>query len=45
MRYARRLPLYREAHVSIRVDGLTPEEAVVAIVEAAALSVRPKYET
>jgi shikimate kinase len=34
-RYARRLPLYRLAHVSIKVDGLTPEEAVQAIVEAA----------
>ena len=34
-RYERRLPLYRLAHVSIRVDGLTPEEAVAAIVEAA----------
>jgi len=30
-----RLPLYREAHVSVRVDGLTPGEAVGAIVEAA----------
>jgi shikimate kinase len=35
-RYERRLPLYRLAHVSIRVDGLTPEEAVEVIVEAAA---------
>jgi shikimate kinase len=34
-RYARRLPLYRLAHVTIRVDGLTPEEAVGAIVGAA----------
>lgn len=33
-RYERRLPLYREAHVSVKVDGLTPEEAVEAIVEA-----------
>ena len=30
-----RLPLCREAHVSIRGDELTPEEAVEAIVEAA----------
>ena len=35
LRFARRLPLYRLAHVSIRVDGLTPEEAVEVIVEAA----------
>jgi len=34
-RYARRLPLYRLAHVSISVDGLTPEEAVEAVAEAA----------
>ena len=34
-RYEKRLPLYREAHLSIRVDGLTPEEAVEAIVGAA----------
>jgi shikimate kinase len=32
VRYARRLPLYRLAHVSVRVDELTPEEAVEAIV-------------
>jgi shikimate kinase len=32
-RYERRLPLYRLAHVSIKADGLTPEEAVEAIVE------------
>jgi shikimate kinase len=31
-RYDRRLPLYRLAHVSVRVDGLTVEEAVEAIV-------------
>jgi shikimate kinase len=30
-RYARRLPLYRTAHVSIPVDALTPEEVVEAI--------------
>jgi shikimate kinase len=30
-RYARRLPLYRAAHVSIPVDALTPEEVVKAI--------------
>jgi shikimate kinase len=34
-RYEKRLPLYREAHLSIRVDGLTPEEAVEAIVGGA----------
>ena len=36
-RYQRRLPLYREAHVSIAVDALTPEEAVDAILRAAHL--------
>lgn len=34
-RYARRLPLYRTAHVSIAVDSLTPEEAAEAITQAA----------
>jgi len=36
-RYARRLPLYRTAHVSIPVDALTPEQAVNAILQAARL--------
>jgi shikimate kinase len=36
-RYMRRLPLYREAHVSIPVDALTPDEVVEAIIEAAHL--------
>ena len=36
-RYARRLPLYRTAHVSIPVDALTPAEAVDAILQAACL--------
>jgi shikimate kinase len=36
-RYSRRLPLYRSAHVSIRVDALTPDEAVDAILKAARL--------
>ena len=36
-RYARRLPLYRTAHVSIPVDALTPAEAVDAILQAARL--------
>jgi shikimate kinase len=36
-RYRRRLPLYREAHVSIPVDALTPEQAVEAILQAARL--------
>ncbi len=40
-RYARRLPLYRTAHVSIAVDALTPEQAAEAIVaEARAGDVR-----
>jgi len=34
-RYERRLPLYREAHVSIAVDALTPEQVVERIVTAA----------
>lgn len=34
-RYARRLPLYRTAHVSIAVDALTPEQVAEAIVAAA----------
>jgi shikimate kinase len=34
-RYERRLPLYRMAHVSIAVDGLSPAEVAVAIVNAA----------
>jgi shikimate kinase len=37
-RYSRRLPLYRSAHVSIRVDALTPEQAVDAILTAAQLA-------
>lgn len=36
-RFQRRLPLYREAHVSISVDALTPEQVVDAILEAARL--------
>lgn len=34
-RYRRRLPLYRQSHVSIAVDALTPEEAAEAILHAA----------
>ncbi len=34
-RYARRLPLYRTAHVSIAVDALTPEQVAEAVVDAA----------
>ena len=33
-RYARRLPLYRTAHVTIGVDMLTPDEAAEAILMA-----------
>lgn len=36
-RYARRVPLYRTAHVSIRTDALTPEETVDAVLRAAGL--------
>jgi len=34
-RYARRLPLYRSAHVSIAVDRLTPQQVAEAIIKAA----------
>jgi shikimate kinase len=37
-RYARRLPLYRTAHVSIAVDALTPDEVADAILRAAGLA-------
>lgn len=37
-RYERRLPLYRSAHVSIAVDGLTPEEAAETVLMASRLS-------
>ena len=40
-RYQRRLPLYRAAHVSILADALTPEQVVVAIIEAAENLVPP----
>jgi shikimate kinase len=34
-RYARRLPLYRMAHVTLNVDTLTPDEVAEAVVRAA----------
>ncbi len=34
-RYARRLPLYRTAHVSVAVDALTPLEVADAVLRAA----------
>jgi shikimate kinase len=34
-RYKRRLPLYRTAHVSIRVDELTPQQVAEAILREA----------
>jgi shikimate kinase len=37
IRYERRLPLYRTAHVSIAVDALTPPQVADAIVSAAGL--------
>jgi shikimate kinase len=37
-RYNRRLPLYRQAHISIAVDELTPEQVADAILRAAQLS-------
>jgi shikimate kinase len=36
-RYARRLPLYRTAHVSIAVDELSPEQVADAILRAVRL--------
>jgi shikimate kinase len=33
-RYARRLPLYRTAHVSIAVDALTPRQVAQAVLQA-----------
>ena len=36
-RYARRMSLYRTAHVSIPVDALTPDQVVDAILQAARL--------
>lgn len=36
-RYQRRMPLYRQAHVSIAVDALTPAEVVHAILASARL--------
>ncbi|MFZ0303543.1 MAG: shikimate kinase [Terracidiphilus sp.] len=36
-RYARRLPLYRAAHVSVAVDALTPEEVAETVLRAARL--------
>jgi shikimate kinase len=36
-RYQHRMPLYRQAHISIAVDTLTPEQAVDAILRAARL--------
>jgi shikimate kinase len=35
VRYERRLPLYREAHVTIVADALTPEQVAEAIARAA----------
>ena len=37
VRYERRLPLYRTAHVSVAVDALTPQQVADAIVSAAGL--------
>ena len=39
-RYARRLPLYRTAHLSIAVDTLTLDQSVDAFVDAAGLPAR-----
>lgn len=36
-RYQRRLPLYRAAHVSVRVDDLTPQQVCDAVLQAAGL--------
>jgi shikimate kinase len=37
IRYKRRLPLYRTAHLSIHVDALTPEQTMDAILRSANL--------
>lgn len=37
-RYARRLPLYRTAHISIAVDALSPDQVAEQIVTAAGLT-------
>lgn len=37
-RYERRLPLYRQAHISIRADALTPEEVAEAVLRAAGMN-------
>lgn len=34
-RYERRLPLYREAHITLAVDSLSPEQVVCAVLYAA----------
>lgn len=38
IRYARRLPLYRTAHLTIPVDLLTPEQVMEAIIDVAQLA-------
>jgi len=38
IRYARRLPLYRMAHLSVAADALTPEEVADTVVSAAGLA-------
>ena len=37
IRYERRLPLYRKAHISIAVDTLTPDEVAKSILQSAKL--------
>lgn len=37
-RYARRLPLYRAAHVTVAVDALTPDEVAEAVVRTLGLA-------
>jgi shikimate kinase len=39
-RYQRRLPLYRQAHLSIECDAMTPAEVMESIVAAAHLNLR-----
>jgi shikimate kinase len=40
VRYQRRLPLYREANVTIQVDALTPQQVAEAVLSAARLTSR-----
>jgi shikimate kinase len=40
IRYERRLPMYRTAHVSVPVDSLTPEQVADAVLQVSGISVK-----